>query len=89
MALTFAPRIYTPTHPGTQIGTLNGLFVLGRSIGFIGHYLDQKRLKQGLYRHPWDDISYMSPEVEERTLAEGPVVVAKGTGNPFPSSSSS
>jgi ATP citrate (pro-S)-lyase len=37
-----------------KIGTLNGLFVLGRSIGFIGHYLDQKRLKQGLYRHPWD-----------------------------------
>jgi ATP citrate (pro-S)-lyase len=31
-------------------GCLNGLFVLGRSIGFIGHYLDQKRLKQGLYR---------------------------------------
>lgn len=44
-----------------KIGTLNGLFVLGRSIGFIGHYLDQKRLKQGLYRHPWDDISYLSP----------------------------
>ncbi|KDO33934.1 hypothetical protein SPRG_01813 [Saprolegnia parasitica CBS 223.65] len=40
-------------------GCLNGLFVLGRSIGFIGHYLDQKRLKQPLYRHPWDDISYM------------------------------
>ena len=31
-------------------GCLNGLFVLGRSIGFIGHFLDQKRLKQGLYR---------------------------------------
>lgn len=45
-----------------NIGALNGMFVLGRSIGFIGHYLDQKRLKQGLYRHPWDDISYMSPE---------------------------
>ncbi|KAJ2893172.1 ATP citrate lyase subunit 1, partial [Coemansia aciculifera] len=44
-----------------KIGTLNGLFVLGRSIGFIGHYLDQKRLKQGLYRHPWDDISYLNP----------------------------
>ncbi|PVU91746.1 hypothetical protein BB561_004233 [Smittium simulii] len=43
-----------------RIGTLNGLFVLGRSIGFIGHYLDQKRLKQGLYRHPWDDISYLN-----------------------------
>lgn len=40
-------------------GVLNGLFVLGRSIGFIGHFLDQKRLKQGLYRHPWDDICYM------------------------------
>ena len=39
-------------------GCLNGLFVLGRSIGFIGHFLDQKRLKQGLYRHPTDDISY-------------------------------
>ncbi|ESO12632.1 hypothetical protein HELRODRAFT_155589 [Helobdella robusta] len=45
-----------------EIGALNGLFVLGRSIGFIGHFLDQKRLKQGLYRHPWDDISYIIPE---------------------------
>ncbi|CAH8558011.1 unnamed protein product [Schistosoma turkestanicum] len=44
------------------IGTLNGLFVLGRSIGFIGHYLDQKRLHQGLYRHPWEDISYLLPK---------------------------
>lgn len=43
-------------------GCLNGLFVLGRSIGFVGHFLDQKRLKQGLYRHPWDDISYMEPD---------------------------
>eukprot|EP01084_Bolivina_argentea_P013924 26064_1 len=41
-----------------EMGTLNALFVLGRSIGFIGHYLDQKRLKQGLYRHPTDDITY-------------------------------
>merc|ERR1711981_312105 len=40
-------------------GCLNGLFVLARSAGFIGHYLDQKRLKQPLYRHPWDDITYM------------------------------
>ncbi len=43
-----------------SIGALNGLFVLGRSVGFIGHYLDQRRLKQGLYRHPWDDISYQT-----------------------------
>ncbi|KAI8818369.1 citrate synthase-like protein [Fimicolochytrium jonesii] len=66
-----------------KIGTLNGLFVLGRSIGFIGHYLDQKRLKQGLYRHPWDDISYLTPETSgfgshERTLAEGSVVMERG-----------
>ncbi|VBB31721.1 unnamed protein product [Acanthocheilonema viteae] len=47
-----------------EIGTINGLFVLGRSIGFIGHYLDQRRLKQGLYRHPWDDITYILPEME-------------------------
>lgn len=47
-----------------EIGALNGLFVLGRSLGFIGHYLDQRRLKQGLYRHPWDDITYVMPEGE-------------------------
>ncbi|KXK08377.1 MAG: citrate synthase [candidate division WS6 bacterium OLB21] len=40
-------------------GMLNGLFALSRSIGIIGHALDQKRLKQGLYRHAWDDILYM------------------------------
>jgi len=45
-----------------DIGALNAIFVLGRSMGFIGHYLDQLRLKQGLYRHPWDDISYVLPE---------------------------
>ena len=42
-----------------QIGALNGLFVVGRTIGLTAHFLDQKRLKQGLYRHPWDDIAYM------------------------------
>merc|ERR1711979_58602 len=41
-------------------GCLNGLFVLARSAGFIGHYLDQRRLKQPLYRHPWDDITYIT-----------------------------
>ena len=34
-------------------GCLNGLFVLGRSIGFIGHHLDQRL--EALYRHR-DDI---------------------------------
>ncbi|ORZ33914.1 citrate synthase-like protein [Catenaria anguillulae PL171] len=51
-----------------KIGTLNGLFVLGRSIGFIGHFLDQKRLKQGLYRHPWDDISYLVGQDESARI---------------------
>ncbi|OTB01043.1 hypothetical protein M426DRAFT_14898 [Hypoxylon sp. CI-4A] len=52
-----------------KMGVLNGLFVLGRSIGLIAHYLDQKRLRTSLYRHPWDDITYLLP-----TLANtGPV----------------
>jgi ATP citrate (pro-S)-lyase len=41
-----------------SIGYLNGLFVLARSIGLIGHSLDQKRLAQPLYRHPWEDVLY-------------------------------
>ncbi len=43
-----------------HMGALNGLFVVGRTIGMTAHFLDQKRLKQGLYRHPWDDIAYMT-----------------------------
>ena len=43
-----------------KMGALNGLFVVGRTIGMTAHFLDQKRLKQGLYRHPWDDIAYMT-----------------------------
>ena len=46
-----------------NMGVLNGLFVLGRSIGLIAHYLDQKRLRTGLYRHPWDDITYLLPSL--------------------------
>jgi ATP citrate (pro-S)-lyase len=42
-----------------DIGTLNGMFVLARTIGMIGHTLDQKRNKQPLYRHPMDDIFYV------------------------------
>lgn len=41
-----------------DMGFFNGIFVLGRSIGFIGHYFDQKRLKAPMYRHPVDDILY-------------------------------
>ena len=50
-----------------DLGCLNGLFVLGRTTGFIGHYLDQKRLKQGLYRHPWEDIVYLSTNDSQTT----------------------
>ena len=48
-----------------SMGVLNGLFVLGRSIGLIAHYLDQKRLRTGLYRHPWDDITYLLPNLAQ------------------------
>lgn len=43
-----------------EVGYLNGLFALGRSIGLLGHVFDQKRLKEPLYRHPTDDIFYKS-----------------------------
>ncbi len=42
-----------------DIGCLNALFVLARSIGIIGHVLDQKRLRAPLYRHPYDDVLFM------------------------------
>jgi ATP citrate (pro-S)-lyase len=53
-----------------SFGCLNGLFVLGRSIGFIGHYLDQLRLKQPLYRHPWDDITYIQQLAGDAAASE-------------------
>ena len=46
-------------------GAFNAFFVLGRSIGFIGHILDEKRLAMPLYRHPWDDILYDVRRPEE------------------------
>jgi len=48
-----------------RLGYLNGLFAVGRSIGLIGHILDQKRLEERLYRHPTEDIAYMLPTAEE------------------------
>ena len=43
-----------------SMGCLNALFVVGRSIGIFGHIFDQKRLKQPLYRTPYDEIAYMT-----------------------------
>ncbi|KAF2274523.1 citrate synthase [Westerdykella ornata] len=61
-----------------KMGVLNGLFVLGRSIGLIAHFLDQKRLRTGLYRHPWDDITYLLPSIQQGNApgAEGRVEVS-------------
>ena len=46
-------------------GTLNAFFIVGRSIGFIGHVLDEKRLAMPMYRHPMDDILYDVQEAEK------------------------
>ena len=43
-----------------KMGCLNALFVVARSIGLFGHIFDQKRLKQPLYRTPYDEIAYMT-----------------------------
>ena len=43
-----------------DLGCLNALFVVGRSIGIFGHVFDQKRMKQPLYRTSYDDIAYMT-----------------------------
>lgn len=51
-----------------KMGALNGLFILGRSIGLMGHHFDQKRLRTPLYRHPWDDISYIGETTNKRSL---------------------
>jgi ATP-citrate lyase alpha-subunit len=46
-------------------GALNSFFIVGRTIGFIGHILDEKRLAMPMYRHPFDDILYDVEEAEK------------------------
>ncbi|MBI1968272.1 ATP citrate synthase [Candidatus Woesearchaeota archaeon] len=59
-ALTACPAFSTEEIDQiVEIGYLNGLFAVARSIGLVGHILDQKRLKQELYRHPTDDILHL------------------------------
>jgi len=48
-----------------DMGFFNAFFIIGRTMGFMGHYFDQKRLKTPLYRHPWDDILYDVPQRPE------------------------
>jgi len=52
---------FTPAEIKEEInaGAANSLFVLGRSIGMIGHILDQKRLREPMYRHDTEDILYL------------------------------
>lgn len=38
----------------------NALFVVSRSVGFIAHFLDQKRLDEGLFRLPEEDVALIS-----------------------------
>ncbi len=46
----------------TDIEFFNSLFVLSRSVGFIAHYLDQKRLDEGLFRLPDDLVTSIDLE---------------------------
>ena len=61
-----------------EIGYMNGLFALSRSIGIIGHILDQKRLGEELYRHPNDDILYLK-RVKKNYLFNKTSLSATGT----------
>jgi ATP-citrate lyase alpha-subunit len=48
-----------------ETGVMNSFFILGRTIGFIGHILDEKRLSMPMYRHSYDDILYDVEKAEE------------------------
>ena len=39
-----------------EIGFFNALFIIPRSIGFVGHHLDQKRIDEGLFRFGDSDV---------------------------------
>ena len=66
-ALTSSPEFTTEEIKEIiEIGYGNGLFAVARSIGIIGHILDQKRLKEPLYRHPTEDILYAVGEEQNQ-----------------------
>ncbi|HVT01612.1 MAG TPA: citrate/2-methylcitrate synthase [Patescibacteria group bacterium] len=47
-----------------DIEFFNALFVLSRSVGFISHFLDQKRLDEGLFRLGEEDVADASSQNE-------------------------
>ena len=67
-----------------KMGVLNGLFVLGRSIGLIAHFLDQKRLRTGLYRYVCSFFSFALLPLRFTPLAVlGGYPAAWYPGSPF------
>jgi ATP-citrate lyase alpha-subunit len=46
-------------------GILTSINVLARTIGYIGHHLEQNRLKENLYRVPYDDVLYSLPDEKD------------------------
>jgi ATP citrate (pro-S)-lyase len=48
----------------TEVEFFNALFVLSRSVGFIAHFLDQKRLDEGLFRLPDTLVTYIDNEID-------------------------
>ncbi len=47
---------------GFPSAAMNGFFVLARTIGFIGHWLDQTRRRSGLLRLPYTQVAYQGPD---------------------------
>jgi ATP citrate (pro-S)-lyase len=45
-----------------ELDILNAFFILGRTIGFIGHHIDQKMLGTDLYRMPQERVGYIKNE---------------------------
>ncbi len=43
----------------TQTEVFNAFFIIPRSVGFIAHFLDQKRLDEGLFRLPREEVSFI------------------------------
>lgn len=43
----------------TQTEVFNAFFIIPRSVGFIAHFLDQKRLDEGLFRLPKEEVSFI------------------------------
>jgi ATP citrate (pro-S)-lyase len=43
----------------TETEVFNAFFIIPRSVGFIAHFLDQKRLDEGLFRLPKEDMSFV------------------------------